>query len=213
MFVTNTFKTRGHGKTSPHEQDRRFSDDFEKGGGRFDLTYLYGKMQGHGVEDADTVTAELGILMKQVDLVVTAIDPHTNEPYGFLIAGGNQIFLIYTIDHIRRHGIATSMIEAYKTAVNDLYPQLQAVWQGSRYDIVKMFDKCGFSTVSYYDVAAEGCCRNEAHTPRDVEFEKRAVEGYDGYVEFRGDYAVVDGHYTLEQLENILVVARKELTK
>jgi hypothetical protein len=209
MQVSHTFFTQKYGK--PEKSD--FSQAFY--GGPFQtLLFMYRELHGLKLSEEEQAEKELREAIDHgVDYITIIEGLHDGEPVGYLMAGANQVLEIFVLEAFRHCGHAFSMLREYKAAASVTYAQLKMVWSGEVVGMVQLALKCGFSVTSEFDPAALNGSRTTAYTPENIELQKSIIDNWAGYVDFRGSYAVVDGHYTLAQLEAILTVARKELTE
>lgn len=202
----------GYGQPSKPGFIRRFSHVFVHVGAYEGLEKLYKERQEYGGICDDRVKAELQVIMRDVDFVSMVVDNSTNEFIGYLIAGTNHIFDIFIKEGYRLRGYALGLIDEFKKRAGEFYPELHTGWKGDDYGFTKLLTKAGFTVTSYYDVESLDFCRSEAKTSVPEDFHQKVLDNVGrSYIDFRGDYAVVDGHYTLAELESLLAQARKEL--
>jgi len=162
------------------------------------------------------ITTFKAMLNLGADYVGLAFDgslANTNEYVGYVICSHNRVVELYVDPKYRRQCIGTDLLTEFKKLRKDEYQQFIASWFNDCPDLVRLAVGAGFDvTTSYTEFTASGV-ESVATTPISMEYHNNIVDGADkSYVEFRGDYAVVDGHYTLKELESLLVLARKELT-
>lgn len=127
---------------------------------------------------------------------------------GYLIASGGQIVDLYVEQGYRRQGVASQLIKEFMFHNELKYPQFTAIWYADWYNVSQLFTKAGFYVTAEFD---QGITTRAATPINDAYYSKVLDEVDRSYIDFREYYAVVDGHYTLEELEALLVVARKEL--
>lgn len=135
-----------------------------------------------------------------------------NEYVGYVICSGNRVVELYVDPKYRRQCIGTDLITEFKKLRKDKHQQFIASWFNDCPELVRLAVGAGFDVTTNYTEFAQSGVESVATTPISMEYHNNIVDGADkSYVEFRGDYAVVDGHYTLKELESLLVLARKEL--
>lgn len=137
----------------------------------------------------------------------------TNEYVGYVICASNRVVELYVDPKYRRQCIATDLITEFKKLRKNDHQQFIASWFNDCPELVRLAVGAGFDVATSYTKFTPSGIESVATTPISMEYHNNIVDGAEkSYVEFRGNYAVVDGHYTLKELESILVLARKELT-
>lgn len=137
----------------------------------------------------------------------------TNEYVGYVICASNRVVELYVDPKYRRQCIATDLITEFKKLRKNDHQQFIATWFNDCPELVRLAVGAGFDVTTSYTEFTPSGIESVATTPISMEYHNNIVDGAEkSYVEFRGNYAVVDGHYTLKELESILVLARKELT-
>lgn len=137
----------------------------------------------------------------------------TNEYVGYVICASNRVVELYVDPKYRRQCIATDLITEFKKLRKNDHQQFIAAWFNDWPVLVRLAVGAGFDVTTSYTEFTPSGIESVATTPISMEYHNNIVDGAEkSYVEFRGNYAVVDGHYTLKELESILVLARKELT-
>jgi len=171
------------------------------------LAYLYDTVKG--IEDLDEAKRQFNTWLDHTDYV-GIVHAGGNGVSGYLIAGGNQVIDMYVYPPFQNQGVGTQLLQNYKTFNEGKFPFFKAVWTKETVASTKVFVKCGFGVTAEF--SPEQGCHIEALTPTDPTHYDKVLDNIDrSYIDFRGDYAVVDGHYTLEELEALIIVARREL--
>lgn len=152
-------------------------------------------------------------LKNNIDYVGMVYYTDTKVFVGYIFGLRNRVMEIYVDPMVRQQGIATLMINKFKEDRFEETELFQARWAFDPQGILtKLFGKCGFDVTLHNDVFNSSALAYYAEAPGNPHTAENILDGVEkGYVDFRGTYAVVDGHYTLKQLEALLVVARKEL--
>lgn len=159
-----------------------------------------------GIDNVAEARRQLATLMTEATYVGFVSIPGDSK-LGYLVASGNQIIDLFVEEGYRQKGIASQLLKEFMFHNELKYPQFTAVWYGSLDKVTKLFNKAGFEVTTTYD---EGITSNAA-TPVNDAYYTRVLEDCDAYIDFRGDYVLVDGDLTIKELEALLVVARKEL--
>lgn len=159
-----------------------------------------------GLADLEKARIELTSLLGSATYVGFVSIPGDSK-LGYLIASEGEIVDIFVEEGYRRKGIASQLIKEFMFHNELKYPQFTAVWHDNWDKITKLFNKAGFEVITTYD---QGITSNAA-TPIKEEYYTKVLEDCDAYMDFRGDYVLLDGDFTLKELEALLVVARKEL--
>jgi hypothetical protein len=167
------------------------------------------------IEDHQYATNYFGQLIRGYDIkdVVIALDDN-DEIIGFIWGDNGDIGLVKVPLALRRKQIATKMLKLYleKTEPKAGKYEYYSHWFHEDVGLAKLFLAQGFTITSIHDVQSPTLTRIIATKAAPDDFHEKRLDAADrGYVDFREDYAVVDGHYTLDQLESLLVLARKEL--
>jgi len=185
---------------------------FEKFIALFSKLYNIPYIVGDGVRIAEFSS----ILDTGVDYIGLAFDASlstSNEYVGYVICAGNRVLEVYVDPPYRKQRIATNLIMEFKKFRKDEHQQFVSRWGGDHPELLKLATRTGFDVTMTASPWATGFAESIATTPVNMEYHNNIVDGADkSYIDFRGDHAVVDGHYTLKELESLLVLARKELT-
>lgn len=137
----------------------------------------------------------------------------SNEYVGYIICAGNRVVELYVDPKYRRQCIGTDLVTEFMKLRKNKHQQFVASWFNDCPELVRLAVGANFDVVTRYTDFASSGVESVATTSVNMEYHNNIVDGAEkSYVEFRGNYAVVDGHYTLKELESILVLARKELT-
>lgn len=159
-----------------------------------------------GLADLEEARIELTSLLGSATYVGFVSIPGDSK-LGYLIASEGEIVDIFVEKGYRRKGIASQLIKEFMFH-NDLkYPNFTAAWYGDLVPVSRLFVKSGFNVQVTYDDGITGT----AVSPIKEEYYTKVLGDCDAYLDFRGDYVLVDGDFTLKELEALLVVARKEL--
>lgn len=151
------------------------------------------------------------LLVGGIDYIGVAQD-NCKDVVAHILAAKGLVIEIHVKEELHKTGIATKLLEEYKAVRADKYEHLTASWDGQRDDLVKLALKAGFDVTSAYDEVYHSLIKTTAQTPYNNKCYHKILDDMDrGYIDFRGDHAVVDGHFNLEQLEALLHIARKEL--
>lgn len=147
----------------------------------------------------------------QVTDIVIALDDH-NEVIGFIWGNLGNIGRIHVPLAMRRKGIGSKMLEKYLEETKLRAEGYIASWADEDIPTVQFWTKHGFEVTSALELEASSLIRSQATRKGSLEFhQKRLDDNTDGYEDFRGGYVVIDGDYTLDQLESLVIVAREQL--
>lgn len=151
-------------------------------------------------------------LKNNIDYVGMAYYTETKIFIGYIFGLRNRVMEIYVDPMVRQQGIGTLLINQFKQDRFESTELFQAKWEHDPQGILtKLFGKCGFAVTLHNDIFNKSIQAYCAEAPGNQNTAENILDANQGYVEFRGDYAVVDGHYKLHELEALLAVARKEL--
>lgn len=143
--------------------------------------------------------------------IVVALDDN-KEIVSFVWGNKGEIGVVHVPLAFRRRKIATEMLQMYMKETEMTAEKYEAFWDNEDVATTHLFISLGFVVTFRNEARSPSLHRTIATKAGSDNFhEKRLDEADRSYVDFRGNYAVVDGHYTLEQLESLLVLARKEL--
>lgn len=131
---------------------------------------------------------------------------------GYLLARHGNVFDVGCLPEHKDTGIEKRLLEDFVKAKISKYEELTVNLSGQELNKVPLFTEFGFVFVERHDIFSPTLSTFVGTLPGVVDFHEQLLNKNTGYIDFRGHYAVVDGHWTLKELESLLVLARKELT-
>lgn len=140
------------------------------------------------------------------DLVLCLDD--NEEVIGYVVGSLGNIFDIYVPLPFRRRKIGTEMVTKYIEVTKTTAEKYQASWIIDSVETLNFFLSLGFTTTHAHDRFSPSMDRFTATRDGDPLFHEIRLDEANGYEDLRDDYVVVDGKYTLKQLESLLVIAR-----
>lgn len=196
---------------SKHAWDAPFSNQFVDY--RLKLKHFITRHDGlDPIEDHEYCEHYFSQLIKgyEVTDIVIALDDN-NEVIGFVWGKHGQIGTVRVPLAFRRRKLATEMLQLYMKQTELTAESYSAFWDSEDVATTRLFVSLGFTVTFRHEVMSSSMLRTVATKAGSDAFHEKRLEADRGYFDFRGDHAVVDGHYTLDQLESLLVLARKEL--
>lgn len=131
---------------------------------------------------------------------------------GYLLARHGDIFDLGVLPKYANTKMKERLVRDFVKAKVTKHDTLRVSLSSVRPADIQLFTSFGFTFVEKRDMFSPSLSTWVGTLPGNVDRHEQLLDKNTGYIDFRGDYAVVDGHWTLKELESLLVLARRELT-
>lgn len=140
---------------------------------------------------------------------------HDQKVVGVVLGNKDRLFEVTVSKDHRRKKIGTNMLKMYLENTSLIANGYKYVWESTflpeEDPIGKFFNSMGFNLDCEVDAFSSTAQTSVAFKPGPNDFHKQRLNMACGYEDFRNGYVVVDGRYTLEQLESLFEVAKGKL--